>query len=83
MCVKHRFILHSLSHTTLVIDISGIGLPGEIYPEAGKREYVSTLRFKAWDDANRYLLSLGADGQQLDLMKLQLNKIGVAVLTVI
>ena len=35
--MRHRFILHSLSHTFVAVDISKIGLPNEIYPPTGKQ----------------------------------------------
>jgi hypothetical protein len=34
--IKHRrLIIYSLSHTWVVVDITTIGLPNEIYPEEG------------------------------------------------
>lgn len=44
--MKHRFLIHELNHTVLLVDITGIGLPTEIYPYEGKSHSVPTLRFK-------------------------------------
>jgi len=81
--MKHRFLLHSLSHTIVVVDISEIGLPREIYPQDGQRQRVSTIRFRNWTDAERYLQRLGADAEALERICAQLEKTSVAVLTIV
>jgi hypothetical protein len=81
--MKHRFLIHSLNHTTLLVDISGIGLPAEIFPPQGKPQSVPSLRFQAWHDAEQYLLGLGASLGSLGIVVESLNKRGLAVLTII
>jgi hypothetical protein len=80
--MKHRFLIHSLNHTTLLVDISEIGLPAEIFPPHGKPQPMPSLRFQAWNDAAQYLLGLGASQGSLNTTVESLTKIGVAVLTI-
>jgi hypothetical protein len=81
--MKHRFLLHNLSHTVLAINMSEIGLPKEIYPPDGKLQMVVTLRFQCWDDAEQYLRGLGADLASLRLVSEELKKKAAAVLTIL
>ena len=76
--MNHRFIIYSFSHTILVVDITEIGLPTEIYPPDGKRQLVPTLRFQSWRDVEQHLSSLGADAEVLG----NLHTIGLSVLTI-
>ena len=80
--MKHRFLIHSLNHTTLLVDITQIGLPNEIYPPEGKLQSVPSLRFQTWRHAEQYLLGLGAAQGPLDATVEKLKKAGVAVLTI-
>jgi hypothetical protein len=48
--MKHRFLLYRLSHTVIVVDLTEIGLPTEIYPPGGKKLMAPTLRFQTWKD---------------------------------
>ena len=81
--MKHRFLIHSLNHTTLLVDITAVGLPTEIYPPEGKTEPLSSRRFQSWRDAEQYLLGMGAAPDQLDRMLEREKKDGVAVLTIV
>jgi len=76
--MKYRFLLHSLNHTVVVVDITELGLPTEIYPPTGKRQTVPSLRFQSWGDAEQYLVGLGARAQEIAGLK----KTSVAVLTI-
>ncbi|MGA3026275.1 MAG: hypothetical protein ABSF98_16035 [Bryobacteraceae bacterium] len=67
--MKHRFLVYSLSHTWLVVDITQIGLPTEVYPEEGKQRTVPTLRFRSWQHVEQRLLSLGANSEVLAKLK--------------
>ena len=80
--MKHRFLVHSLNHTTLLVDITAVGLPTEIYPPEGKPEPVSSRRFQSWRDAEQYLLKMGTEQDELDRMLERTKKDGVAVLTI-
>ncbi len=81
--MKHRFLLYLLSHTIVVVDITEIGLPTEIYPPDGKRQMVPTVRFQSWTDVEHYFLSLGADAETLEKISAQFNKAGFGVLTIV
>jgi hypothetical protein len=52
---RRRLIVYSLSHTWLVVDITAIGLPNEIYPKEGNEQMVPTLRFQSWKHVKQYL----------------------------
>lgn len=67
---------------TLLVDITQIGLPNEIYPPEGKLQSVPSLRFQTWRHAEQYLLGLGAAQGPLDATVEKLKKAGVAVLTI-
>jgi hypothetical protein len=77
--VKARFILHNLSHTWLVIDITAIGMSDEIYPFEGKQQMVPTFRFQSWKDVEHYLMALGADAEELA----RIGKTSLDVLTIV
>ena len=81
--MKSRFLLHSLNHTIVLVDITKIGLPNEIYPPEGKPQSVSALRFQTWKNAETHLLGLGATSGVIDQTYSQLHKTSVAVLTIV
>jgi hypothetical protein len=81
--MKHRFLLHSLSHTIVAVDITEIGLPTEIYPRDGQRRVVPAVRFQSWNGAAQHLSALGADTKMLEETSVQLQKTSVAVLTIV
>jgi hypothetical protein len=80
--MKHRLLLHSLSHTVVVVDITEIGPPTEIYPREGKRQLVPSFRFQSWKDADAYFLQLGADPDLIEKAAASIQKAGVAVLSI-
>jgi hypothetical protein len=80
--MKHRFLIHSLNHTPLLIDISEIGLPTEIYPPEGKSQPVLSIRFQSWRNAEDYLSRLGATRELLEPLAENVKKAGTAVLTI-
>ena len=43
--MEHRFLIHAVSHTWVVVDITQICLLSEIYPEEGKKQIVSAYGF--------------------------------------
>ena len=77
-----KFLIHDVSHTTLLVDLTEIGLPVEVYPPEGKIQFVPTLRFHSWRDAERYLIGLGADEDSLKSVKSLLMKTSVTMLTI-
>lgn len=78
-----KFLIHSVNHTCLLVDITAIGLPTEIFPPQGKQQTVPTLRFQSWSSARQYLHGLGATEQQLDGVEADTRRTSVSVLTVI
>ena len=80
--MKHGFMIHALNHTYLVVDITSIGLPTEIYPEEGKEQMVPTRRFQSWNDAEHFLTGHGADASAVGHAQDALKRWGCSVLTV-
>ena len=81
--MKHRFLIHSLNHTFLVVDITSIGLPTGALPQNGQERVVPTLRFRNWEDAKQYFLRLGAEGAALDKTSTTIRNESLAVLTIV
>ena len=81
--MKHRFLIHSLNHTSLLVDITSVGLPIAILPPEGKPQTVPSLRFQTWADAKRYLGGLGATTEDLDRAEVNLKRTSVALLTIL
>ena len=79
--MKHRFLLHSLSHTILVVDISEVGMA--IDPKTGNTQMAPALRFINWNDAAQYFRANGADGETIERTHAQLDKNSVAVITIV
>ena len=80
--MKHSFLIHSLSHTILLVDITEIGLPAEVYPPNGRPQLVNSLRFQTWHAGEKYLLGLGASQRSLSAATESLKKEGVAIPTI-
>ena len=72
--MKHRFLLHSLNHTVLIVDISQFGINIEINPRTGNSQMVPALRFINWKEA---------DDDTIESTRVALAKTGVAVMTVV
>jgi hypothetical protein len=81
--MKHRFLVHNLNHTTLLVDITAVGLPAEIYPPEGVPQPVAARRFQNWPDAEQYLLGMGADPEHLSRTLEGIKKNGTAVITIV
>lgn len=77
-----RFLIHTLNHTVLIVDITAIGIPRGGYPPEGEVQEVSSRRFQTWDDAQRYLTTLGAKNGLLDKTKSNLDRFSVDVFTI-
>jgi hypothetical protein len=81
--MKHRFLIHEVNHTTLLVDISEIGLPAELLPSEGRSQSVPSLRFQSWRAAEHHLQGQGADKQALIGVRNELERSGLAVLTIV
>jgi hypothetical protein len=80
--MKRRFLLHSLSHTFLVVDITDISLLGETDVKRGQQRAVPALLFSSWKEAARYFAAAGASLELVESTSSQVRRAGVAVLTI-
>jgi hypothetical protein len=78
--MKYRFLLHSLSHTTLAINITGLSV--NIAGVGVNGDSVPFLRFGSWDQAKQHFLELGAGQESLGDIEQHLKRTSVAVLTI-
>jgi hypothetical protein len=76
---RRRYVLHEINHTVLLIDITSISIPREIFPPEGKAEDLLSLRFQSWEWAEKFLLDSGASRDNLDKARDSLTKTGVAI----
>jgi len=81
--MKHRFLIHALSHTILVVDITQFGTEIEINPRTGNTKMVPALRFPVWKEAEHYFRANGADLETINQILTQLKKASVAVMTIV
>jgi hypothetical protein len=81
--VKHRFLLHSLNHTVLIVDISQFGMNVEINPRTGNSQMVPALRFINWKEAEQFFRAKEAADDAIEDTRVALAKTGVAVMTVV
>jgi hypothetical protein len=82
--MKHRFLIHALSHTLLIVDVSQFGVEIENSDvRTGNTKMVPALRFPIWKEAEQYLRTNGADDKTIEDTRTQLNKTSVAVMTVV
>jgi hypothetical protein len=81
--MKYRFLIHSLNHTILAVDISAIGLPTTTLSVVGKTQDVPSTRFTTWDNAAKHFAALGANLKAIETAREHLKKGSVAVLTVV
>jgi hypothetical protein len=80
--LKARYIIYEINHTILLIDITGISLPTEIFPPEGKTEGLVSRRFQAWPDAERFLAKCGASRDSLEKARLTLDRNSFAVINI-
>jgi hypothetical protein len=82
--MKHRFLIHSLSHTILIVDISQFGIEMESNNvRTENTKMVPALRFPVWKEAEQYLLANGADSEMIEKIHTQLGKASVSVMTIV
>jgi hypothetical protein len=80
--MKHRFLLHSLNHTVLSVDITEIGTPKTVIESEGQKQAVPSIRFRTWSHAEEYFTKLGANSDSLVKVADNLRKTNLAVLTI-
>jgi hypothetical protein len=81
--VKHRFLLHSLNQTVLIVDISQFGMNIEINPRAGNSQMVPALRFTNWKEAEQFFRAKEVTDEAIEDTRVTLAKTGFAVMTVV
>jgi hypothetical protein len=81
--MKRRFLLHSLNHTILVVDISQFGTASEINPRTGNTKMVPALRFINWKEAEQYFRAKDADTEAIEQAHAQLSKYSTAAMTIV
>ena len=81
--MKYRFLLHSLNHSVLIVDISQFGINIEINPRTGNSQMVPALRFINWKEAEQFFRAKEADDTTIEDARSTLARTGVAVMTVI
>jgi len=81
--MKHRLLLHSLSHAVLVVDISGFGMAIEVKPRTANTKMVPALRFINWKEAEQYFRAKEADDETIEQSQAQLSKNSTAVMTIV
>lgn len=81
--MKRRFLVHSLSHTFVAVDITQLGLSNQVLPKGGQQQPVPSVRFRSWEEAEEYFLSLGVEAGLLKSILMKLKSNGVAVLTIV
>jgi hypothetical protein len=78
--MKYRFLLHSFSHTTVAVNITGLSI--NIAGVGVNRNSLPFILFTSWDRAKQHFLELGAGQESLDAATQQLSRSSVAVLTI-
>ena len=81
--MKHRFLLHSLNHTILAVDITEFGTKMEINPRTGNAKMVPALRFRTWKETEQYFRAKEASEDCIESTRVMLNKSSVAVMTIV
>ena len=80
--MKHRFLLHSLSHSIVIVDITGFGISTRTETAIASASTVPAFRFSSRREVKEFLQARGADTDALDAMFLQLGSASTAVLTI-
>jgi len=81
--MKARYLVHTINHTTLFVDITPVGLPNEIFPPEGKLQTLQSLPFQAWSAAEEHLSKRGARPRELHNLQESLAKSGFGMLTIV
>lgn len=77
----HRFLVHSLSQTFLVVDITRFGIAADVNSQSTQTAPVFT--FVSWKEAEAYFRTNEADQETIARTRANLSKNGVAVMTIL
>jgi hypothetical protein len=80
--LKNRYLIHSINHTFLLVDITPVGMPSEVLPLEGEKQTLSSIRFRSWRAAEQFLIKMGADLERLRKTRETLKATSLAVLTI-
>jgi hypothetical protein len=78
--MKYRFLIHSLSHATVAVNITG--LSANIAGVGVNGNSLPFIQFMSWDRARQHFLELGAGQESVEATEEQLKRTSVAVLTI-
>jgi hypothetical protein len=80
--MKHRFLLHMMSHRILAVDITNVAPPAK--PSGTyEKETVPLIWFQSWKDAESYFLFAGADQALLEQTRGFIRMTSTAILTIL
>lgn len=80
--LKRRYLVFEVSHSVLLVDASSVGAPHEILPAEGKAENLTSLLFRSWQWAEKFLIEGGASRDDLDKTRDSLSKTNVALIQI-
>jgi hypothetical protein len=78
--MKYRLLLHSLSHTTLAVNITGLSV--NIAAVVVNGNSLPFIQFMSWEQARQHFMELGAEKEAPDTSQQHLRKTSAAVLTI-
>lgn len=79
--MKRRFLVHSLNHTFLVVDITGFGIAADV--NSRNIQTAPVFTFANWKEAEAYFRTNEADQETIARTRANLSKNGVAVMTIL
>jgi hypothetical protein len=77
-----RYLIHKINHTVLLVDLTPIGLPAEVYPPEGRKQVLDSFRFQTTAAAQQFLVNMGAELGVLNTTLNTVKQAGIAVLTI-
>ncbi len=75
--MKHRFLLHSLNHRIVIVDISSLDLGSTV-----DRGSVPFIWAASWNEVARYLKNLQASDELIEHTRQSLQEQNTAVVTI-
>ena len=79
---KRRYQISEVNHLILLVDTSSVGPRYEMIPEEGKGGTLTSLLFRSWEWAEKFLLEGGATRGDLDKARASLKKMRVALIEI-
>jgi hypothetical protein len=79
--MKYRFLLHFISHTYVIVDITNVELSNQ--SRHGNTQMAPAFRFTSWKEAKAFLLAKRATTETVDSTNAQLRSMSLAVATIL